>query len=150
MESDATYASRLTPHAPRLPFRKAFTLIEVMIACGIFFMATFTILALVAGSLRNARALQKHADVDAGMAAALVTESLKTNKLSEVSLSGDFGEAYPEYSWEAEVNEYATNGLLEVNVQVSRRGAHTPIDSLSVLVYAPNAQKSKPGAPTFR
>src|SRR5690242_19208528 len=109
--------SRITHHASR----RAFTLVEVMIACGIFFMATFSILALVSNSLRNARALQQHADVDAGMAAALVTQSLKTNKLSEVSLSGDFGEAYPDFSWQAEVNEYATNGLLEVNVLVNRR-----------------------------
>jgi len=33
----------------------AFTLMEVMVACGIFFMATFAILALVSTTLRNAR-----------------------------------------------------------------------------------------------
>ena len=65
--------------APRFQTTRAFTLIEVMIACGIFFMATFAILALVSTTLRNARALQ-HGDVDAGMAAAQIYQLLKTNR----------------------------------------------------------------------
>src|ERR1700746_3688029 len=78
---------------------KAFTLIEVMIACGIFFMATFAILALVSTTLRNARALQR-GDVDAGMAAAQVYQTMKTNRVAESSGSGNFGEAYPDYGYE--------------------------------------------------
>src|SRR5215831_19268980 len=78
----------------------AFTLMEVMVACGIFFMATFAILALVSTTLRNARALQRR-DVDAGMAASQVFETLKTNRMEQGSLSGDFGDVYPGYSWEA-------------------------------------------------
>ena len=46
-----------------------------MIACGIFFIAVFAILALVSNTLRNARVL-RHIEVDAGMAAA---ELFKTN-----------------------------------------------------------------------
>src|SRR5207342_1412722 len=52
------------PSTLGLPLTRAFSLIEVMIACGIFFMATFAILALVSTTLRNARALQR-GDVDA-------------------------------------------------------------------------------------
>jgi hypothetical protein len=37
----------------------AFTLLEVMIAGALFFMAVFAILGLVATTLRNARALQQ-------------------------------------------------------------------------------------------
>ncbi len=129
---------------------RAFTLVEVMIACGIFFMASFSILALVANCLHNARVLQQHTEVDIGMAAALVSTSLKTNKLSDVALSGDFGEAYPDYSWEAEVNEYQTNGLLEVDIILNKRGSSKPVDFTSILVYAPDAQKSQPGAPNLR
>ena len=47
----------------------AFSLMEVMIACGIFFMATFSILALVSRCLAQARALQPM-QVDANMVAA--------------------------------------------------------------------------------
>src|SRR5690242_7885998 len=78
----------------------AFTLMEVMIACGIFFMATFAILALVSTTLRNARALQRR-DVDAGMAAAQVFETLKTNRMEQGTLEGDFGDAYPGFTWAA-------------------------------------------------
>src|SRR5258705_3634364 len=88
---------------------RAFTLIEVMIACGIFFMATFAILALVSTTLRNARALQR-GEVDAGMAAAQVYQTLKTNRQTEVSGSGNFGEAYPDYSYEFATQQYASNG----------------------------------------
>ncbi|HEV2393414.1 MAG TPA: hypothetical protein VG146_13765 [Verrucomicrobiae bacterium] len=117
----------------------AFTLLEVMIACGIFFMVTFTILALVSSTLRNARALQR-TDVDAGMAAAQIFETMKTNRQDSGSLSGDFGDAYRDYSWDAQWQPYDTNGLLEVDITVNRHGTPAPVDSLAILVYDPNAK----------
>lgn len=127
---------------------RAFTLIEVMIACGIFFMATFAILALVATTLRNARALQR-GDVDAGMAAAQVYQLLKTNRQAEISGSGDFGEAYRDYSYEFASQQYQSNGLLQVDIVVSRRGLRKPVDMLTIWVYNPNA-RSGLGQPNFR
>ena len=118
-----------------------FTLIEVMIACGIFFMATFAILALVSTTLRNARALQR-GDVDAGMAAAQIYQSLKTNRQVEISGSGDFGEAYPDYSFEYQTQQYQSNGLLQVDIIVNRRGLRKPVDALSIWVYNPDAKQS--------
>jgi len=122
---------------------RAFTLLEVMIACGIFFMATFAILALVSQSLRNARALQR-GEVDAGMAAAQVYETLRTNRYESGTLKGDFGETYRDYSWDAAwdiaLDEGATNNLLKVEIVVHRRGARNPIDHLNILVYSPNAK----------
>lgn len=128
-------------------FRGGFTLMEVMVACGIFFMATFAILALVSTTLRNARALQRR-DVDAGMAASQVFETLKTNRMDQGSLSGDFGEAYPGYTWDAawdvDWDSGATNGLLKVDIVVNHRGNRQPIDNLSIRVFAPDA-RSGPG-----
>ena len=72
--------------------QKAFTLLEVMIALGIFFMAVFTILALVSNTLRNARSLRRP-QVDAGMAAAIYTA---TNRFYEGSSSGDFEDVLKE------------------------------------------------------
>lgn len=129
------FISRLKPTRSR-----AFTLLEVMIACGIFFMATFSILALVANTLRNARGLQK-GDVDAGMAAAQVAQILKTNKLTEVTLSGDFGDSYKDYTWAAESHEFDTNGLLQVDIIVNRRGLQKPVDGLQIMVFAPAAKR---------
>ena len=47
----------------------AFSLLEVMIASGIFFMTVFAILAMVSSVLRNARSLRR-VELDAGMVAA--------------------------------------------------------------------------------
>ena len=127
---------------------RAFSLIEVMIACGIFFMATFGILALVSTTLRNARALQR-GDVDAGMAAAQIYQTLKTNRLAEFSGSGNFGKTYPDYGYEFASQQYQSNGLLQVDIIVNRRGLRTPVDTLTIWVYNPDA-KSGLGQPTFR
>jgi hypothetical protein len=129
----------------------AFTLMEVMIACGIFFMATFAILALVSTTLRNARGLQR-GDIDAGMAAAQVYQLLRTNKVQQGSMSGDFDEAHRDYSWEAnwdiDYDSGATNGLLKVDIVVNRRGNRQPVDMLTIRVFNPDAQSGF--GPTFR
>ncbi|HTL56062.1 MAG TPA: hypothetical protein VL361_10310 [Candidatus Limnocylindrales bacterium] len=130
---------------------RAFTLMEVMIACGIFFMATFAILALVSTTLRNARGLQR-GDIDAGMAAAQVYEVLRTNRLEQGSMSGDFGDAHRDYSWEAnwdiDYDSGATNSLLKVDIVVNRRGNRQPVDALSIRVFSPNARSGI--GPNFR
>jgi Tfp pilus assembly protein PilV len=127
--------------------RRAFSLLEVMIACGIFFMAIFAILSLIASTLRNARSLRS-VDVDAGMVAAQI---YKTNKLYEGSESGDFGNAYPDYSWDTEITQAATNGLFQVDILVRRRGVQKPVDTMSIYVYAPDSpQNGGFGQPRFR
>lgn len=128
---------------------RAFTLVEVMVACGIFFMATFAILAMVATTLRNARGLQK-GYVDAGMAAAQVFQTFKTNTDPDLSVSGDFGESLREYAWEAQSSEYDTNGLLQVDIVVTKRGGRAPVDTMTILVYQANVKSSAFGAPRFR
>jgi len=110
-----------------------------MIATGLFFIATFTILALVSATLRNARALQR-SEVDAGMAASQVYQLLKTNRQVEISGSGDFGEAYPDHSFEFASDEYQSNGLLRVKIVVKRRGSIAPVDTTTIWVYDPDAK----------
>ncbi len=94
----------VTRHSPA-----AFTLMEVMIACGVFFMCVFAILALVSNTLRNARVLRA-TKVDPGMIAAQLS---LTNRLFEGSESGDFGDLYPGCNWvsyDSEVNHYGQPG----------------------------------------
>ena len=147
---DTQYATRNTsltplPSPPRSRrSRSAFSLLEVMIAGGIFFMAIFAILALMANVLRNARSLRR-AELDAGMVAAVISN---TNKLYEGSVSGDMddlyrglGKIYPDYSWEAETFEAATNGLFQVNIVVRRRGIQQPVDSMSIYLFRPDSPK---------
>ena len=140
------HVSRFTFHVSRsTPPRAAFSLLEVMIACGIFFMAVFAILAMVSGVLRNARSLRR-VELDASMVAAQVSN---TNKLFEGSQSGDFGNVYKDYSWEAESFEVATNGLWQVDIVVRRRGLQKPVDVMSIWLYRPESQSGF-GRPTMR
>jgi len=135
-----------TPPAPRpAPVRSrrsrsAFSLLEVMIAGGIFFMCIFAILAMVSNVIRNARSLRR-TELDAGMVAAQIGN---TNKLYEGSQSGDFGKLYPDYSWEAETYEAATNGLFQVDIVVRRRGLQQPADSMSIFLFRPDSPKRGP------
>jgi hypothetical protein len=123
----------------------AFSLLEVMIASGIFFMCIFAILAMVSGLLRNARSLRR-IELDAGMVAAQVCN---TNKLTEGTESGDFGNLYPGYSWETDTYEAETNGLWQVDIVVRRHGIPKPVDQLSIFLYRPESQSGF-GRSSFR
>ena len=129
----------LTPRTPGpLPRRSqtAFSLMEVMIASGIFFMCIFTILAMVSSVLRNARSLRR-TELDAGMVAARLVGT--TNRFSEGTESGDFGNLYPDYSWETDTYEAQTNGLWQVDIVVRRRGVPQPVDSMSIYIFSPDS-----------
>ncbi len=113
---------------------RAFSLLEVMIAAGIFFMSVFAILALVSNSLRNARLLQ-NVEVDSSMLAA---ELSVTNRLSEGTDSGDFGDIYRDYKWSRAITEVGTNGLYQVDFIVT----HAPTrreTTMTVLFYRPDS-----------
>jgi hypothetical protein len=135
---------RQSPFLREQPLRhgaRAFTLMEVMIAAGIFFMTTFAILALVSTTLRNARGLrERHPDV--GMVAA---QMCLTNRLFEGSDSGDFsdlGDLYKDYNWASADNEVESNGLHQVDFVL--RGRHSGEEvHMSILLYRP---ESPPGA----
>ena len=116
--------------------RRAFSLIEVMIAIGIFFMCTFVILALVSSALANARRLQRPM-VDAAM---IASELSLTNKLVEEVQSGDFGKAYPGYHWTANVTEEQTNKLFRVDYEVKRDDNREVIQKMSVLFFRPQSK----------
>jgi hypothetical protein len=125
---------------------RAFTLVEVMIAMGVFFMAVFAILALVTTNLRNARNLQKQR-VDATM---LISQLSLTNQLTAGSDSGDFGELYAGYRWTSDITEI-TNGLFQVEYLVTGPpvpGSDPAQSHMSVLLWRPNSPSSlAPGLP---
>jgi Tfp pilus assembly protein PilV len=129
------------------PGARAFSLLEVMVAVGIFFMAMFTILALVSNSLRSARKLRR-VEVDAGMVAAQLL--IKTNRFNEGRESGDFGQLYADYSWEYDCNMVETNGLMQFDIRVFRRGNREPVDSASILLFSPDSATLRFGGPRFR
>ena len=123
-----------------------FTLLEVIIACAIFFIAGFAILELVTRSVSMARSLQQR-EPDAGMLAASLS---LTNQLIEGSETGDFedlaGNLYPDYSWGRDTLEVFSNGLFQVDFYVinDKRSGAEPA-KMSIFLFRP---QSPPGSAT--
>jgi Tfp pilus assembly protein PilV len=118
----------------------AFTLLEVVIALAIFFIAVFAILDLTSQCLRSARSL-RNTTVNA---TSLAAELCMTNRLEEGFESGDFGELYPGYTWAREIYLAPlspTNGLFQVDFVVfNNSGRKSQVESkLSILLYRPES-----------
>ena len=64
-----------------------------------------------------------------------------TNRIEEGSDAGTFGEAYPGYSWNRTITEYTTNGLYQVDFQVTGSGRDGAMDhsEMSILLFRPDA-----------
>ncbi len=128
--------------------RRGFSLLEVLIACAVFFMVAFAILGMVTASLSAARKLQIR-EPDPGLLAA---EFSLTNLVAEGSESGDFNESYPGiyqgYSWmrESYPDEQGSNGLWHVVFYViPPAGKKAEPAVLKTLVFSPaSAQQGRP------
>jgi hypothetical protein len=118
--------------------QRAFSLLEVMIAIGIFFMGVFAILGLVSSTLGNARRLERPI-VDAGPVA---SELSLTNQLIEGTLSGNLseflGKPYQDYQWTYVIEEVQTNKLFKVDI-ILQDDAHgrAVVSQISLLLFRP-------------
>jgi hypothetical protein len=107
--------------------RRAFTLLEVMIAAAMFFLAVF------------ACRLQRP-QVDASAVLALF---VSTNQLVEGTYSGNLsdslGDAYRDYNWTAEITEVATNKLFSIECIVQANGKQEIVSDMTTLFYRPKS-----------
>jgi type II secretory pathway pseudopilin PulG len=120
--------------------RRAFSLLEVMIAIGIFFMASFAILGLISSSLANARRLQRPC-IDAS---ALLSQLSLTNKLVEGIYTGNLGDslgkAYQNYRWTGEIREVASNKLFQADFIIQTAyGSRAVVSRTTTLFYRPQS-----------
>ena len=142
-----------TPHRALSPLRgegscivrcrglSAFTLLEVMIALGIFFMCIFAILEVVATNLRGARKLQEQ-PVDISLLAA---DAYQNTKLEEGSDSGEFGDLFPGYKWESQTNRMGTNNLFKVEFLVTHPGGKVHDEQhMTILMWRPDSPQKLP------
>jgi Tfp pilus assembly protein PilV len=113
-----TAPGHISPTAAR-----AFTLIEVMVAVTIFFMAMFAILGVLSSGIHAATMLRGSGPT-AGMAAGFFSVS---NTIEEGNYSDDFSDiaGYEGYHWVAE-SQQITNGLFKMDF----------------VVFDPNGQES--------
>lgn len=119
----------------------AFTLIEVMFAMVVFCTAMFTILALVANSLSNARNLQRPM-VDAGEVASVLSQTNLVEGMYHENLGDLLGDSYNGYNCTYEIQEVQSNKLFQVDfvIQDSQSGSANPASKMSVLLYSPTSQ----------
>jgi len=125
-------------------FGRAFSLLEVMIAIGIFFLGSFAILSLVSQSLSNAQRL-KHPLIDAS---AILSQLSLTNQFIEGTYSGNLGDLlgknYSEFNWQGQITEIRTNHLYSADFYIfDVRNSHVPIARTSSLFFRP---QSPPGS----
>jgi Tfp pilus assembly protein PilV len=117
--------------------KRAFTLLEVMIAVAVFFMCAFAVMAVISQNLAAARRLQR-SQVTAASLAAQMTLS---NRLEEGFASGDlsemFGDLYRGYRWEREIRLAATNGLFQVDFAIWNGKEQE--STMSILLYRPES-----------
>ena len=116
----------------------AFTLLEVVIALAIFFIAVFAILDLTSQCLRSARSLRNTTVT----ATSLAAELCMTNRLEEGFESGDFGDLYPGHTWARDIYLAPlspTNGLYQVDFVVfNNSGRKSQVESkMTILLYRP-------------
>jgi hypothetical protein len=123
----------------------AFSLLEVIIACAIFFMVAFALLDLVTRSLVAAKSLQTR-EPDPGIILAALS---LTNAFEEGSLGGDYEDIapgmYPGYRWDAVIEEVGSNGLFKVTVISAKDKRGVGFSHISTEYWRPN---SKPGTAT--
>jgi len=127
---------RSTPAVP-CARKRAFTLLEVMIAVGVLFMCLFAVLALLSNSLASARKLQQHRDIDTSSIAGMIyVQLVNTNNVTEGAVDVDIEEMFPGSTCHADLTQVGTNGLCQVDFEVER---NQKLEAQShFLIYLPN------------
>jgi prepilin-type N-terminal cleavage/methylation domain-containing protein len=119
--------------------RSGFTLIEVLgtiLLLGIVVPAAMEAVTIA----MTAASVVRHRTEAAGLAESKLTDLVVTGEWQEGVLSGDFAPDWPEYRWEAVVDNWdqANVQMLQLKVAWQRAGVEDSI-SVSTLVYLNNA-----------
>jgi hypothetical protein len=124
-----------------------FTLLEVLIAMGIFFMAVFAILDATNQALRAARSLQ----VNLPDASAFAANLYLTNRLEEGRTALNFEDVYeanlyPGFTCERDIFLVGTNGLFQVDFVIAGVSAGRPVVlTNTLLLWRPQSASAIPG-----
>ena len=121
----------------------AFTLIEVLIAMALFFVAIFAILDLTSQSISAARYLQStHVDLTSLASALSLTNRLEEGGLPP-QITGQFEDQYPGYTCNGNIFEVSSNGLFQVDLEIyGVKGKKVVASSTSILLYRPDSAYS--------
>jgi prepilin-type N-terminal cleavage/methylation domain-containing protein len=130
--------------------QRAFTLLEVMIAIGIFAMAVFAILGLVSSSLENARRLQRPFVDASPVAGYLLQTNILVEGVYEADLGDFLGRAYKGYQVTYAVQEVETNKFFQVDfvMQNPDRG-RAVVSKMTALYFKPQSPAGSLDGGTF-
>ncbi len=119
---------------------RAFSLLEVMIAIAIFFVASFAILDLISTSLNNVRRLQRPS-VDASP---VLATWIATNSWVEGHYHGSLGDEnmlgkeYRDFNWDLDIIEIASNHLYLADCVITTgNGRRELMSHLTTTGYKP-------------
>ena len=140
-ERERVAAGRVRVPGENLNFsgNDAFTLMEVMIAIGVFSIGVFAILDVVASVMHGARLLNKPM-VDGGCVAGEIalTNSLVEEQLVSGDLGDFLGDQYKNYPYEYAITEVESNKLFRADILVHSDAPGKPVISkMSVLLFRP-------------
>ncbi|MEL0058556.1 MAG: prepilin-type N-terminal cleavage/methylation domain-containing protein [Verrucomicrobiales bacterium] len=139
------------------PFQKAnpahggFSLLEVMIAIGIFFTSVFLILELTSQHLRTARIMQTM-NVDRSSLPALLsmTNFLEIGPLP-IDIKMAYEDSHPGVTVDGMIEEAATNGLFRVDYTIHWLAENNMRKTRnSILLWRPNMANNRSNLPRQR
>ena len=98
-----------------------FTLLEVLVAVAILAIA---MVAILKANVQNLDALTTSRETTTAslLASSKLAEVEAAGVANWVESQGDFGEDYPDYSWQVETSSTEVEGLERIAVIVQRRG----------------------------
>ncbi len=119
--------------------QKGFTLLEAMFAVIIFAGAMVAIMDLTTQGLRGARKLQ----MDHPSPSIVAADYYARDELEEGTESGEFGDAFPDASWDAEVIE-EVEGYYSVSILVRERIGNTRSEQpMTIFLFRPETGRSR-------
>ncbi|HUO07381.1 MAG TPA: type II secretion system protein [Phycisphaerae bacterium] len=134
----------------QFPRRRAFTLIETLVAIAII-AAVLPILLSGISIANRAALLAKQRTLATTLGEAKLNELVGTDLWQSGALSGDFGDDAPGFTWNAVVTPYndtdlTTQDLQEIDLTVSWKSrSDTRQVVLSTLIYAPTTTSTTGG-----
>lgn len=115
--------------------REGFSLVEVLVAMTIIATALTAVFRLQAQSL-DLQAEARFATVAGQLGQDRMARILAEDRLPAGTVSGDFGEDFPGYAYEADVSASAEEGLYRVQVRVfAEQAGRVRAMSLETHVY---------------
>ena len=135
---------RRSPFQKANPAQRGFSLLEVMIAIGIFFTSVFLILELTSQHLRTARIMQTM-DVDRSSLPALLsmTNFLEIGPLP-IDIKMAYEDSHPGVTVDGMIEEAATNGLFRIDYTIHWLAENNMRKTRnSILLWRPNMANNR-------